>query len=68
MSKLFAGSTTNQSSDGFESNFKRGFTSCLSRFEAEAAMLERGFKTALFVQRFKAGLMPASGRRMSPLP
>ena len=35
----------------------------LRRFEAEATALERGFKTALFVEQFKAGLLPNAGRK-----
>ncbi|WP_143490949.1 hypothetical protein [Pseudomonas sp. Bc-h] len=34
----------------------------LRRFEAEAMALERGFKTALFIEQFKAGLLPNAGR------
>lgn len=35
----------------------------LRRFEAEATALERGFKTALFIEQFKAGLLPNAGRK-----
>jgi len=38
------------------------YESYLRRFEAEATALERGFKTALFIEQFKAGLLPNAGR------
>jgi hypothetical protein len=39
----------------------------LRRFEAEAAAFGRGFKTALFVEQFKAGLLPNGGRKSQRL-
>jgi hypothetical protein len=35
----------------------------LRRFETEATALERGFKTALFIEQFRAGLLPNAGRK-----
>ncbi|SEQ45477.1 hypothetical protein SAMN03159444_01710 [Pseudomonas sp. NFACC02] len=35
----------------------------LRRFEAEATAFERGFKTALFIEQFRAGLLPNAGRK-----
>jgi hypothetical protein len=39
----------------------------LRRFEAEAAAFGRGFKTALFVEQFRAGLLPNGGRKSQRL-
>lgn len=39
----------------------------LRRFETEAAAFERGFKTALFIEQFKAGLLPNAGRKTQRL-
>jgi len=33
------------------------FSRCVKSFEVEASLLSRGFKTALFIQQFKSGLM-----------
>jgi len=59
--------TAVEPADGIDRVFQSGYASCLDRFEAEAATLERGFKTALFVQQFKAGLLlkpEREGRRL----
>jgi hypothetical protein len=60
MNKLLEDSTSNEASELFNDNAHLDFTSCVTRFEAEAATLGRGFRTALFVQQFKAGLLPKS--------
>jgi len=39
----------------------------LRRFEAEATAFERGFKTALFIEQFRAGLLPNAGRKSQRL-
>jgi hypothetical protein len=39
----------------------------LRRFEAEAAAFGRGFKTALFIEQFKAGLLPNGGQKSQRL-
>ena len=33
------------------------FSRCVKSFDAEATSLSRGFKTALFIQQFKSGLL-----------
>ncbi|TDV50149.1 hypothetical protein EC919_107168 [Pseudomonas graminis] len=60
MSRLLEDSTLDEASELFNHDAPLDFTSCLTRFEAEAATLGRGFRTALFVQQFKAGLLPKS--------
>jgi len=60
MSRLLDDSTLNGASEMFSDKAQPDFTSCLTRFEAEAVTLGRGFRTALFVQQFKAGLLPKS--------
>jgi len=58
MNKLLEDSTLDEASVALDDKYPLHFTSCLTRFEAEAATLGRGFRTALFVQQFKAGLLP----------
>jgi hypothetical protein len=60
MSTLSEDSTLDEASELLNDDAQLDFTSCLTRFEAEAATLGRGFRTALFVQQFKAGLLPKS--------
>lgn len=60
MSRLLDDSTLNGATELFSDKDQPDFTSCLTRFEVEAATLGRGFRTALFVQQFKAGLLPKS--------
>jgi hypothetical protein len=67
MNKLLEDSTLNEAGELFNDNAQSDFTSCLTRFEAEAATLGRGFRTALFVQQFKAGLLPKSVRGVERL-
>jgi len=42
-------------SDGSDSIID--FGRCVKSYEAQAAALNRGFKTALFIQQFKSGLL-----------
>ncbi|UZJ58101.1 hypothetical protein OKW98_15945 [Pseudomonas sp. KU26590] len=67
MNKLLEDSTLNEAGELFNDTAQPDFTSCLTRFEAEAATLGRGFRTALFVQQFKAGLLPKSVRGVESL-
>lgn len=39
------------------------FGRCVKSYEAEATTLSRGFKTALFIQQFKSGLLRADNRK-----
>ena len=67
MTTVFEDSTAAQPTDGIDHLLQSGYSSCLTRFEAEAATLGRGFRTALFVQQFKAGLLlkpEREGRRL----
>jgi hypothetical protein len=45
--------------DSLPGNFGR----CVKSFEAEASLLSRGFKTALFIQQFKSGLLRADSAK-----
>lgn len=67
MSRLLDDSTLNGASELFSDKAQPDFTPCLTRFEAEAATLGRGFRTALFVQQFKAGLLPKSVKGVDSL-
>lgn len=60
MNTLLEDSTLDEDNELFSDNAQLDFSSCVTRFEAEAATLGRGFRTALFVQQFKAGLLPKS--------
>ncbi len=60
MNTLLEDSTLDEDSELFNDNAQLDFSSCVTRFEAEAATLGRGFRMALFVQQFKAGLLPKS--------
>lgn len=60
MNTLLEDSALDEASGLLNDDAQLDFTSCLTRFEAEAATLGRGFRTALFVQQFKAGLLPKS--------
>ncbi|MGE6385239.1 hypothetical protein ACQKEN_06150 [Pseudomonas sp. NPDC078416] len=60
MNTLLEDSALDEASVLLNDDAQLDFTSCLTRFEAEAATLGRGFRTALFVQQFKAGLLPKS--------
>lgn len=40
-----------------------GFGHCVKSFEAQASLLSRGFKTALFIQQFKSGLLHGDQRK-----
>ena len=51
--------TENGANESQEMNYE----SFLQRFEAEARAFDRGFKTALFIEQFKAGLLLKPGRR-----
>jgi hypothetical protein len=57
MNTVFEDSTPAEPDDVTDRVLQSGYASCLQRFEAEAATLGRGFRTALFVQQFKAGLL-----------
>jgi len=39
------------------------FGHCVKSYEAEAIALSRGFKTALFIQQFKSGLLRAESAK-----
>lgn len=67
MNTLLEDSTPNEAGELFNDTAQPDFASCLTRFEAEAATLGRGFRTALFVQQFKAGLLPKSVRGVESL-
>ncbi len=60
MNTLLEDSALDEASGLLNDDAQLDFSSCLTRFEAEAATLGRGFRTALFVQQFKAGLLPKS--------
>lgn len=55
------------SEDVFESNDDSvsliNFGRCVKSYEAEATALSRGFKTALFIQQFKSGLLRVDDKK-----
>lgn len=67
MNRLLKNSTPDETNQLFNDDAPLDFTSCLTRFEAEAVTLGRGFRTALFIQQFKAGLLPNSVRGIERL-
>jgi len=67
MNKFLQDSTLDEVDAVFNYQRPLDFTSSLTRFEAEAATLGRGFRTALFVQQFKAGLLPKTVRGIERL-
>lgn len=62
MSEIEMGSTTGETRAGHKSGLELDLARYMTSFEAEATTLERGFKTALFIQKFKAGLLLQRGR------
>jgi len=56
MNTLLEDSTLDEDSELFNDNAQLDFSSCVTRFEAEAATLGRGFRTALFVHNSNPGV------------
>ncbi|SDJ27320.1 hypothetical protein ABDX87_28410 [Pseudomonas abietaniphila] len=59
--------TTITSGDADGAERQISYEAYLRRFEVEAAAFERGFKTALFIEQFKAGLLPNADRKSQRL-
>jgi len=53
-------STKNQGVDSIEAHLSDEFGRCARSFEAQASACKRGLHTALFIQRFKQGLLGRS--------